>query len=74
MCYSNSIVYHRAGGRGELSSLSIVALTSALFFKGGDIVTYIPRLMAGTLLIHVGLDLFFEGVLDSFRAGFDVLE
>jgi SulP family sulfate permease len=74
MCYSNSIVYHRAGGRGELSSILIVLSTSFLFFYGGDIVSFIPRLMAGTLLIHVGLDLFFEGVYDSYYAGFDMLE
>jgi len=74
MCYSNSIVYHRAGGRGELSSLLIVLSTSLLFFFGNSLIKYIPRLMAGTLLIHVGLDLFLEGLYDSYYAGFDALE
>ena len=74
MCYSNSIVYFRSGGRGELSSLAVVAATFGLFFFGSDIVTFIPRLMAATLLVHVGLDLFIEGVRDSWYAGFDTLE
>jgi len=71
MCYSNSIAYAKSGGRGEISSLMVVFLTAILFLYGSSLVSYIPRAMAGTLLIHVGLDLFLEGVEDH---GFDLLE
>ncbi|GMH61863.1 hypothetical protein TrRE_jg12277 [Triparma retinervis] len=62
MCYSNSIAYAKSGGRGEASSLFIVLLTALLFLYGSPLVAGIPRAMAGTLLIHVGVDLFLEGV------------
>ena len=71
MCYSNSIAYAKSGGKGELSSLAIVLLTAVLFLYGSPLVAFIPRAMAGTLLIHVGVDLFLEGVEDQ---GFDRLE
>lgn len=35
-----------------------------LFFVGPHIASYIPRCMAGTLLLHIGIDLILEGVYD----------
>ena len=74
MCYSNSTAYIRSGGGGRISSLFIVLGTATLFFIGPDLVALIPRCMAGTLLIHVGLDLFLEGVYSSYLSGFESLE
>jgi hypothetical protein len=37
-----------------------------LFFVGPQIASSLPRCMAGTLLLHCGVDLFLEGVYDSF--------
>ena len=71
MCYSNSVAYAKSGGRGQPSSLAVITLTTLLFLKGSSLVESIPRAMAGTLLIHVGLDLFFEGISAH---GFSALE
>ena len=73
-CYSNSVAYFKCGGSGELPNLIIVILTILLFFYTTTIIPWIPVTMASTLLIHVGLDLFLEGVRDSFWAGYDKLE
>lgn len=35
--------------------------------------SYVPRCMAGTLLLHVGIDLFLEGAIDSYK-DYDSLE
>ena len=62
MTYSNSVIYSKANGRGKVSSLSIVFLTAAIFVYGPKAASYVPRCMAGTILLHVGIDLFLEGV------------
>lgn len=73
MAYTQSILYDRSGGTGKASGLAVAAVTSLLFFIGPAIASYIPRCMAGTLLLHVGIDLFLEGVYDSYGR-FDELE
>jgi len=62
--YSNSVLYAKSGGNGKVSSLAIVFLTIVLFVIGPEIASYLPRCMAGTLLLHIGIDLVLEGVYD----------
>ena len=64
MTYSNSVLYAKSGGTGKISSLAIVALTMVLFVVGPSIASLLPRCMAGTLLLHIGIDLVLEGVYD----------
>eukprot|EP00593_Proboscia_inermis_P012037 CAMPEP_0171301486 /NCGR_PEP_ID=MMETSP0816-20121228/10706_1 /TAXON_ID=420281 /ORGANISM="Proboscia inermis, Strain CCAP1064/1" /LENGTH=434 /DNA_ID=CAMNT_0011779143 /DNA_START=213 /DNA_END=1518 /DNA_ORIENTATION=+ len=73
MSYTQSVLYAKSGGGGKHSSLAIVLMTAALFVYGPMISSFIPRCMAGTLLLHIGIDLFLEGVYDSFNK-FDNLE
>jgi SulP family sulfate permease len=65
MCYSTAVLYAKSGGNGKISSLAISACTAVLFVVGPSIASYLPRCMAGTLLLHIGIDLFLEGVWDS---------
>jgi SulP family sulfate permease len=64
MAYTQSVLYHKSGGMGKASGVAVAAITTLLFFIGPMIASYIPRCMAGTLLVHVGIDLFLEGVYD----------
>lgn len=73
MAYTQSVVYDKSGGRGKASGIAVAFVTSFLFFIGPTIASFIPRCMAGALLLHVGIDLFLEGVYDSFGK-FDHLE
>mmetsp|Transcript_11326 Transcript_11326/g.15693 ORF Transcript_11326/g.15693 Transcript_11326/m.15693 type:complete len:625 (-) Transcript_11326:165-2039(-) len=73
MAYTQSVLYARSGGVGKASSLAVATITGALFVIGPFIASYIPRCMAGTLLFHVGIDLFLEGVYDTIGK-FDILE
>ena len=66
MTYSNSVMYAKSGGNGKVSSLVVATFTCVLFVVGPEVVNYIPRCMAGTLLLHIGIDLFLEGVWDSY--------
>jgi len=56
------VIYSKSNGRGKCSSLAIVALTGFIFIYGPLLCVYVPRCMAGTLLLHVGIDLFIEGI------------
>ena len=71
--YTQSVLYHRSGGHGTWSGLVVAACTAGLFVFGPQMTSYIPRCMAGTLLLHVGIDLFLEGVYDSIGK-FDYVE
>lgn len=73
MAYTQSVLYDRSGGSGKVSGIIIAILTSLLLFIGPTIASFIPKAMAATLLIHVGIDLFLEGVWDSYGK-FDKLE
>jgi sulfate permease, SulP family len=73
MAYTQSVLYDKSSGTGRISGVAVAILTGVLFFVGPTVATYIPRCMAGTLLLHVGIDLFLEGVWDTFGK-FDVLE
>ena len=64
MTYSNSVLYAKSGGTGRISSLAIVVVTMVLFVIGPSIASFLPRCMAGTLLLHIGIDLVLEGVYD----------
>ena len=65
MAYTQSIMYYKSGGGGKSSSLEVAFVTTVLFFIGPSIASFMPRCMAGTLLLHCGTDLFVEGVYDS---------
>jgi len=73
LAYTQSVLYDKSGGSGRASGLTVAAVTGVLFFVGPTIASHIPRCMAGTLLLHVGIDLFMEGVWDSYGK-FDLLE
>jgi len=73
MCYCNSVIYAKAGGKGRASSLAVVGITILLFIFGPTIASFVPRCMAGCLLLHVGIDLLLEGVYDSY-GNYDYLE
>mmetsp|Transcript_38565 Transcript_38565/g.82282 ORF Transcript_38565/g.82282 Transcript_38565/m.82282 type:complete len:928 (-) Transcript_38565:858-3641(-) len=73
MAYTQSMIYFKSGGNGKASSLAVTLFTTVLFFVGPSIAVYMPRCMAGTLLLHCGIDLFLEGIYDSYGR-YDYLE
>eukprot|EP00548_Thalassiothrix_antarctica_P019269 CAMPEP_0194192520 /NCGR_PEP_ID=MMETSP0154-20130528/70988_1 /TAXON_ID=1049557 /ORGANISM="Thalassiothrix antarctica, Strain L6-D1" /LENGTH=129 /DNA_ID=CAMNT_0038916023 /DNA_START=1 /DNA_END=387 /DNA_ORIENTATION=+ len=73
MAYTQSVLYHKSGGTGKVSGIVVAIVTVLLFVFGPTITSYIPRCMAGALLLHVGIDLFLEGVYDSYSK-FDYME
>eukprot|EP01034_Spumella_vulgaris_P030351 gene30351-37553_t len=73
LCYSNSLLYFKCNGGGKVSGYLMCAATTVFFFLGPSIVYYVPRVMPGCLLIHIGIDLTREALIDSIGA-FDGIE
>lgn len=73
LCYSNSLLYFKCNGGGKVSGYLLAAITLIFFCIGPSAVYYLPRVMPGCLLIHIGLDLSKEGLWDSYRS-FDAVE
>lgn len=65
MAYTQSILYAKSGGYGKGSGVAVAIISSILFLVGPFVASLIPRCMAGTLLLHVGIDLFLEGIFDT---------
>ena len=73
LSYSNSIFFFYVGGRGKESQMAVTLLTLILFFIGPQIINYVPRLIAGVIMLHLGVDLIVGALLSS-RKALDNLE
>jgi len=73
LVYSNSLLYWKCGGGGVSCGLILAAVGSYFFVVGPDAVAYVPRCMAGCLLVHLGLELVRESLVDSLES-FEPLE
>lgn len=65
MTYSFSVLYYKSGGRSRVALWLLVAGYVLLFVFGVLVMPYIPRCLASTLLLHIGIDLVLEGLYDS---------
>ena len=65
VCYCNSVTYYKCKGGGVLSGLLLALISSIFYFIGPSAVAYVPRCMAGCLLMHIGSDLIKEALWDS---------
>jgi SulP family sulfate permease len=73
LVYSNSLLYFKCHGGGRTSGFLLSAFLAAAFAAGPSMIAYVPRCMAGTLLVHVGLDLCRESLVEPFTL-FDTFE
>ncbi|DAZ96819.1 TPA: hypothetical protein N0F65_007080 [Lagenidium giganteum] len=67
LCYSTSALYYKCGGGGRMSGYVIGCVMVFFFLIGPNAVSYIPRCMAGCLMIHIGLDLLKEALIDTYE-------
>eukprot|EP01041_Mallomonas_annulata_P003001 gene3001-5879_t len=73
LCYSNSVLYFKCNGGGKISGYLLAMLTAMFFFIGPSAVHLVPRCMAGCILLHIGIELTREALVDSLHA-FDMFE
>ena len=70
LVYSNSLLFIRSGGGSTRApGLILAAATVVVLVVGGDIVGYVPTLVVGSLIFHLGFDLVKESLWDTWRSG-----
>jgi SulP family sulfate permease len=65
MTYSVSVLFYKSGGRSRAAQIALIIGTIIIFLFGVAVMPYLPKCLAGTLLLHIGVDLFIEGLYDS---------
>ncbi|KAI8911753.1 sulfate transporter family-domain-containing protein [Gorgonomyces haynaldii] len=74
MVYSNSLLFLRSGG-GSFASEVVLCITSVfLWIEGAFVAGFVPVIVVGALIFHLGVDLLKESVYDSWKAGIHPLE
>jgi sulfate permease, SulP family len=62
MVYSNSLLFLRSGGGSFSSEILLCIASVALWVKGADIAGYVPSVVIGALIFHLGVDLMKESL------------
>ncbi|KAJ2801831.1 hypothetical protein H4R21_002650 [Coemansia helicoidea] len=65
LVYSNSVLFIRSGGGSNLAGMMLCAATLAIFLSGPTIIGYIPTMVVGALIFHLGLELVKEALVDT---------
>ncbi|CAO3663502.1 unnamed protein product [Rhizopus stolonifer] len=65
LVYTNSLLFIRSGGDSRVAGVMLAGATAALWMIGPWIVGYIPVMVVGSLIFHLGLDLLKEALVDT---------
>lgn len=65
LVYSNSLLFIRSGGDSNLAGMMLCAATVGVFLSGPTIIGYIPTMVVGALIFHLGLELLIEALVDT---------
>ncbi|KAF9116263.1 hypothetical protein BGX27_003856 [Mortierella sp. AM989] len=65
LVYTNSLLFIKSGGDSRVAGLMLAAASMAIFLIGPWIVGYIPVMVVGSLIFHLGFDLVKEALWDT---------
>ena len=65
LVYTNSVLFIRSGGDSRVAGLMLAAATAIVLFIGPWIVGYIPVMVVGALIFHLGIELMIEALIDT---------
>ncbi|KAI9304619.1 sulfate transporter family-domain-containing protein [Cunninghamella echinulata] len=68
LVYTNSLLFIRSGGDSRLAGIMLAGATAILWMIGPWIVGYIPVMVVGSLIFHLGLDLLKEALIDTWNS------
>ncbi|KAH6581218.1 hypothetical protein BASA61_009176 [Batrachochytrium salamandrivorans] len=74
LVYSNSLLYIRSGGGSRIGGVLLSLATIALWIKGGSVIGYVPTIVVGSLIFHLGIDLLLESVVHTWIIGINPFE
>lgn len=62
LVYTNSVIFIKSGGDSRVAGFMLAAGTFGVLLIGPSIIGYIPVMMVGVLIFHLGFDLLVEAV------------
>ncbi|CAG8580334.1 380_t:CDS:10 [Ambispora leptoticha] len=65
LVYTNSVLFIKSGGDSRVAGVMLAAGSAIILFVGPWIVGYIPVMVVGALIFHLGLDLLKEALIDT---------
>ncbi|KAG0370978.1 sulfate transporter family-domain-containing protein [Gamsiella multidivaricata] len=65
LVYTNSLLFIKSGGDSRVAGVMLAMASLVIFFIGPWIVGYIPVMVVGSLIFHLGLDLVKEALWDT---------
>ncbi|CAG8597490.1 66_t:CDS:10 [Acaulospora morrowiae] len=65
LVYTNSLLFYRSGGDNRVAGLMLAAGTTIILLIGPWIVGYVPVMVVGALIFHLGIDLMKEALVDT---------
>ncbi|KAJ1961972.1 hypothetical protein H4R35_007397, partial [Dimargaris xerosporica] len=65
LIYSNSVFFIRSGGDSRVAGLLLAFVTVVILVAGMQIVGFMPTMVVGALIFHVGIDLLKEALYDT---------
>ncbi|KAJ3343383.1 hypothetical protein HDU93_008748 [Gonapodya sp. JEL0774] len=68
LVYSNSVLFIRSGGDSRIASFMLAVATFLVMVAGSWLVNYVPVLVVGSLIFHLGIDLMKEALVDTWNA------
>jgi len=73
MVYSSSVLYFQCGGRSRMASVAVGVCVIGCIPYATLLIPFLPRVLAGVLLMHLGLELVKESFIDTWHS-LDLLE
>ncbi|KAJ3102096.1 hypothetical protein HK100_004424 [Physocladia obscura] len=74
LVYSNSLLVMRCGGASRIAGALLTIGTATLWLAGGDVIRYVPTILIGCLIFHLGIDLLLESLVDTLHLPISRLE
>ncbi|PVU87423.1 hypothetical protein BB561_006339 [Smittium simulii] len=65
LVYSNSVLFYKSGGDSRLAGILLALVTVVIMISGPSILGYIPTIVVGMLIFHLGFELLKEALFDT---------
>ncbi|KAF9577272.1 hypothetical protein BGW38_007636, partial [Lunasporangiospora selenospora] len=65
LVYTNSLLFIKSGGNSRVAGVMLAMATLVIYLVGPWIVGYIPVMVVGSLIFHLGIDLMKEALWDT---------
>ena len=73
MVYSSSLLYFKCGGGSRITGICVAVAVLMIIPLAGSVISFLPRILAGVLLGHLGVELVWEALVDTWPT-LDLLE